>query len=141
MPVKLLMGNEALGLGAMHAGVNFVSGYPGTPSTEVLETIAKHNDGSIHVEWSTNEKAALEAAAGAAYAGARALVTMKQVGLNVASDPLMTLSYIGVEGGLVIVVTDDPGPISVRPSRTHAILRSSPRCRFSTRRAPARRTA
>lgn len=99
MPVKLLMGNEALGLGAMHAGVNFVSGYPGTPSTEVLETIAKHNDDSIHVEWSTNEKAALEAAAGAAYAGARALVTMKQVGLNVASDPLMTLSYIGVEGG------------------------------------------
>lgn len=112
MPVKLLMGNEALGLGAIHAGVNFVSGYPGTPSTEVLETIAKHNDGSIHVEWSTNEKAALEVAAGAAYAGARALVTMKQVGLNVASDPLMTLSYIGVEGGLVIVVADDPGPIS-----------------------------
>lgn len=112
MPVKLLMGNEAIGLGAIHAGVNFVSGYPGTPSTEVLETIAKNNDGSIHVEWSTNEKAALEAAAGAAYAGARALVTMKQVGLNVASDPLMTLSYIGVEGGLVIVVADDPGPIS-----------------------------
>ena len=112
MPVKLLMGNEALGLGAIHAGVNFVSGYPGTPSTEVLETVAKRNDGSIHVEWSTNEKAAIEAAAGAAYAGARALVTMKQVGLNVASDPLMTLSYIGVEGGLVIVVADDPGPIS-----------------------------
>ncbi len=112
MPVKLLMGNEAIGLGAIHAGVNFVSGYPGTPSTEVLETVAKNNDGSIHVEWSTNEKAALEAAAGAAYSGARALVTMKQVGLNVASDPLMTLSYIGVEGGLVIVVADDPGPIS-----------------------------
>lgn len=112
MPVKLLMGNEAIGLGAIHAGVNFVSGYPGTPSTEVLETVAKNNDGSIHVEWSTNEKAALEAAAGAAYAGARAMVTMKQVGLNVASDPLMTLSYIGVEGGLVIIVADDPGPIS-----------------------------
>ncbi len=112
MPVKLLMGNEAIGLGAIHAGVNFVSGYPGTPSTEILETVAKNNDGNIHVEWSTNEKAALEAAAGAAYAGARAMVTMKQVGLNVASDPLMTLSYIGVEGGLVIVVADDPGPIS-----------------------------
>ncbi len=112
MPVKLLMGNEALGLGAIHAGVNFVSGYPGTPSTEVLETVAKNNDGSIHVEWSTNEKAALEAAAGASYAGARSLVTMKQVGLNVASDPLMTLAYIGVEGGLVLVVADDPGPIS-----------------------------
>lgn len=112
MPVKLLMGNEAIGLGALHAGVNFVSGYPGTPSTEVLETVARENDGSVHVEWSTNEKAALEAAAGAAYSGARALVTMKQVGLNVASDPLMTLSYLGVEGGLVIVVADDPGPIS-----------------------------
>ncbi|MGI6032300.1 MAG: indolepyruvate ferredoxin oxidoreductase subunit alpha [Coriobacteriales bacterium] len=112
MPVKLLMGNEALGLGALHAGVNFVAGYPGTPSTEVLETVAKNNDGSVHVEWSTNEKAALEAAAGAAYSGARALVTMKQVGMNVASDPLMTLSYLGVEGGLVIVVADDPGPIS-----------------------------
>ena len=112
MPLKLLMGNEAIGLGAMRAGVNFVSGYPGTPSTEVLETVAKNNDGSIHVEWSTNEKAALEAAIGASYAGARALVTMKQVGLNVAADPLMTCSYLGVKGGLVLVVADDPGPIS-----------------------------
>ena len=112
MPVKLLMGNEAIGLGAMHAGVNFVSGYPGTPSTEVLETVAKNNDGTIHVEWSTNEKAALEAAIGASYAGARALVTMKQVGLNVAADPLMTCSYLGIKGGLVLVVADDPGPIS-----------------------------
>ena len=112
MPVKLLMGNEAIGLGAIHAGVRFVSGYPGTPSTEVLETVAKNNPGDIHVEWSTNEKAALEAAIGAAYSGARALVTMKQVGLNVAADPLMTLSYMGVKGGLVLVVADDPGPIS-----------------------------
>ncbi len=112
MTVYLLMGNEALGLGALHAGVNFASGYPGTPSTEVLETVAKHNDGYVHVEWSTNEKAALEAAAGASMAGARALCTMKQVGLNVASDPLMTLSYLGCKGGLVLVVADDPGPIS-----------------------------
>ena len=112
MPVKLLMGNEAIGLGAVHAGVRFVSGYPGTPSTEVLETVAKNNPGTIHVEWSTNEKAALEAAIGAAYSGARAMVTMKQVGLNVAADPLMTLSYMGVKGGLVLVVADDPGPIS-----------------------------
>ncbi len=112
MTVYLLMGNEALGLGALHAGVNFAAGYPGTPSTEVLETVAAHNDGSVHVEWSTNEKAALEAAAGASMAGARALVTMKQVGLNVASDPLMTLSYLGCKGGLVLVVADDPGPIS-----------------------------
>jgi indolepyruvate ferredoxin oxidoreductase alpha subunit len=109
---QFLMGNEAIGLAAIHAGVNLVAGYPGTPSTEVLETVAKHNDGSIYVEWSVNEKAALEVAAGASYAGARTLVTMKQVGLNVASDPLMSLAYIGVKGGMVILVADDPGPIS-----------------------------
>lgn len=109
---KLVMGNEAIGLGAVRAGVRMVTGYPGTPSTEILETIAKQNDGSIHVEWSTNEKAAMEVGAGAAYAGARTLVTMKQVGLNVASDPLMSLAYVGVKGGMVIVSADDPGPIS-----------------------------
>lgn len=107
-----LMGNEVIGLAAINAGVNLVCGYPGTPSTEILETIAKHNDGSIYVEWSVNEKAALEVAAGASYAGARTLVTMKQVGLNVASDPLMSLAYVGVKGGMVIVSADDPGPIS-----------------------------
>ena len=112
MKTEFLMGNEAIALGAMHAGVSFVSGYPGTPSTEILETVAKRNPGDIYVEWSVNEKAALEAAAGAAYAGARTLVTMKQVGLNVASDPLMSLAYVGVKGGMVIVSADDPGPIS-----------------------------
>jgi len=112
MTKKLLMGNEAIALGAMRAGVSVVTGYPGTPSTEVLEIVAKRNDGSIYVEWSVNEKAALEVAAGAAFAGARVMVTMKQVGLNVASDPLMSLNYIGVKGGMVIVVADDPGPIS-----------------------------
>lgn len=106
------MGNEAIAMGAIRAGVNLVSGYPGTPSTEILETVAKHNDGTIYVEWSVNEKAALEVAAGASYAGARTLVTMKQVGLNVASDPLMSLAYVGVKGGMVIVSADDPGPIS-----------------------------
>ena len=109
---KFLMGNEAIALGALDAGVGFVSGYPGTPSTEVLETVAKYNDGSVYVEWSVNEKSAMEAAAGAAYAGARTMVTMKQVGLNVASDPLMCVNYVGVKGGLVILVADDPGPIS-----------------------------
>ena len=113
MHKQLLMGNEAIALGAIHAGVGLVSGYPGTPSTEILETVAKYNkDGKIHVQWSVNEKAALEVAAGGAYAGARTLVTMKQVGLNVASDPLMSLAYIGVKGGMVIVSADDPGPIS-----------------------------
>ena len=112
MHTEFLMGNAAIAMGAIAAGLNVVSGYPGTPSTEVLETTARHNDGSIYVEWSTNEKAAMELAAGAAYCGARTMVTMKQVGLNVASDPLMSLAYIGVEGGMVILVADDPGPIS-----------------------------
>jgi len=112
MQKKLLLGNEAIALGAIRAGVRVVSGYPGTPSTEILETVARHNDGSIYVEWSVNEKVALEVGAGAAVSGARALVTMKQVGLNVASDPLMSLNYIGVKGGMVIAVADDPGPIS-----------------------------
>ena len=109
---EFLMGNEAIALGAIHAGVNLVAGYPGTPSTEILETVAKRNNGDIYVEWSVNEKAALEVAAGASYAGARTLVTMKQVGLNVASDPLMSLAYVGIKGGMVIVSADDPGPIS-----------------------------
>ncbi len=113
MAKRLLMGNEAIGLAAVRAGVNLVCGYPGTPSTEILETVAANNqDKRIHVQWSVNEKAALEVAAGGAYAGARTLVTMKQVGLNVASDPLMSLAYVGVKGGMVIVAADDPGPIS-----------------------------
>ena len=112
MHKEFLMGNEAIALGALAAGVNLVAGYPGTPSTEVLETIAKRNPGNVYVEWSINEKAGMEVAAGAAYTGARALVTMKQVGLNVASDPLMSLEYIGVKGGMVVLVADDPGPIS-----------------------------
>lgn len=109
---EFLMGNEAIALGAIASGVNLVSGYPGTPSTEVLETVAKHRGKNQYVEWSVNEKAAMEVAAGAAYCGARTLVTMKQVGLNVAADPLMSLEYIGVKGGMVILVADDPGPIS-----------------------------
>lgn len=112
MTKQLIMGNEAIGLGAICAGVQVVTGYPGTPSTEVLESVAKYNPGDIYVEWSVNEKTALEVAAGAAYAGARVMVTMKQVGLNVASDPLMSLAYVGVKGGMVILVADDPGPIS-----------------------------
>ncbi|XCP83534.1 indolepyruvate ferredoxin oxidoreductase subunit alpha [Roseburia hominis] len=109
---EFLMGNEAIALGAIAAGVNLITGYPGTPSTEVLETVAKNRQENQYVEWSVNEKAAMEVAAGAAYCGARVMVTMKQVGLNVASDPLMSLEYIGVKGGMVILVADDPGPIS-----------------------------
>ena len=112
MAQELLMGNQAIALGAIKAGVGVVSGYPGTPSTEILETIAKRNPGNIYVEWSVNEKVAMEVAAGAAYTGTRSIVTMKQVGLNVASDPLMSLAYVGVKGGMVVIVADDPGPIS-----------------------------
>ncbi len=112
MSTQYVMGNGAIALGALAAGVNVASGYPGTPSSEIIETIAKYRHEGLYVEWSVNEKAALEVAAGAAYAGARSLVTMKQVGLNVASDPLMSLAYVGVKGGMVIVVADDPGPIS-----------------------------
>ena len=112
MHKEFLMGNQAIALGALAAGVQVVAGYPGTPSTEVLETVAKRRHDGVYVEWSINEKAAMEVAAGAAYAGARAMMTCKQVGLNVASDPLMSLEYIGVKGGLVVLVADDPGPIS-----------------------------
>ncbi len=129
MHKEFLMGNEAIAIGALAAGVNFVAGYPGTPSTEVLECVAKRNPGNVYVEWSVNEKAAMEAAAGAAYSGARTLVTMKQVGLNVACDPLMSLEYIGVKGGMVIMVADDPGPISSQTeqdTRTFAMFSKVP---------------
>ena len=112
MHTEFLMGNAAIARGAIAAGVNLVAGYPGTPSTEALETVAKYRTKDTYVEWSVNEKSAMEVAAGAAYSGARVLVTMKQVGLNVASDPLMSLEYVGVKGGMVILVADDPGPIS-----------------------------
>ena len=112
MGKELLMGNEAIALGAVKAGVNVACGYPGTPSTEILEALARIRPDDLYVEWSINEKAALEVAAGASFAGARSLVTMKQVGLNVATDPLMSLAYVGIKGGMVIVSADDPGPIS-----------------------------
>ena len=104
----MLSGNEAIARGAYEAGVSVAAAYPGTPSTEVLESLSQYK-AEVYCEWAPNEKVALEIAAGASFAGARSLVAMKHVGLNVAADPLMTLSYIGVEGGLVIVVADDPG--------------------------------
>ncbi len=104
---KLLSGNEAIARGAYEAGVTFASAYPGTPSTEILETVAKEYP-EIYAEWSPNEKVALEVAMGAAFTGARAMVSMKHVGVNVAADPLMTLSYTGICGGLVLITADDP---------------------------------
>ncbi|MDR2115455.1 MAG: indolepyruvate ferredoxin oxidoreductase subunit alpha [Planctomycetaceae bacterium] len=105
----LLSGNEAIARGAYEAGVTLAAGYPGTPSTEILENIAAKYKETIYAEWSPNEKVAFEVAAGASLAGARVITTMKHVGLNVAADPLMTLSYLGVVGGFVAVVADDPG--------------------------------
>ncbi len=104
---RLLTGNEAIALGAWEYGVRFASAYPGTPSTEILENIAQYSE--IEAQWSVNEKVAFEVAAGASIAGARTLVAMKHVGLNVAADPLLTMSYIGANGGLVIITADDPG--------------------------------
>ncbi len=104
---KLLSGNEAIARGAWEAGVHYATGYPGTPSTEILETIFGLPD--IEADWSTNEKVALDVALGVSLAGRRALVTMKHVGLNVASDTFMVIPYSGCNGGLVIVSADDPG--------------------------------
>lgn len=103
---KLMLGNEAIARGAYEAGVRVVTAYPGTPSTEISEAIAQYSE--VSAQWSPNEKVALEVAIGASVAGARAMAVMKHVGLNVAADPLLTLSYTGVNGGLVIVVADDP---------------------------------
>ncbi|MDR3110090.1 MAG: indolepyruvate ferredoxin oxidoreductase subunit alpha [Planctomycetaceae bacterium] len=109
MTKQLLSGNEAFARGAWEAGVAFAAGYPGTPSTEILENVAAHYKDDIYCEWSPNEKVAFEAAAGASFTGVRTLTTMKHVGLNVAADPLMTLAYIGAVGGFVAIVADDPG--------------------------------
>ncbi|MDB4285299.1 indolepyruvate ferredoxin oxidoreductase subunit alpha [bacterium] len=108
---KILSGNEAIARGAWEAAADLATGYPGTPSTEILETVARSAEG-IQCQWSVNEKVALEVAAGASWAGGRVMVTMKHVGLNVAADPLFTLAYTGVRGGLVIVNADDPQQFS-----------------------------
>lgn len=105
---KLMTGNEAIARGAYEAGIRYASAYPGTPSTEILENVALYKE-DIIAEWATNEKVALEAAIGASMAGARAMASMKHVGVNVASDPMFTAAYTGVYGGLVIVSADEPG--------------------------------
>lgn len=104
---KLLLGNAAIAEGAYEAGVKVVSSYPGTPSTEITESIVKYED--VYCEWAPNEKVAAETAIGASIAGARAMTCCKHVGLNVMADPVFTVSYTGVNGGLVICVADDPG--------------------------------
>jgi len=127
MNKKLMLGNEAIARGLYEAGVKFVSSYPGTPSTEITEFAVKYDE--IYCEWAPNEKVALEAAFGASLRGARSACAMKHVGLNVAADPLFTLSYTGVNGGLVIFVADDPAMHSSQneqDSRHYAIAAKVP---------------
>lgn len=107
MDKKIMLGNEAIARGAYEAGVKVSAAYPGTPSTEISENIVKYDE--IYAEWSPNEKVAMEVAIGASISGVRAMASMKHVGVNVASDPLYTVSYSGVNGGLVLVAADDPG--------------------------------
>ena len=115
MPQKLLMGNEAIGRALVEAGCNLIASYPGTPSSEILAAVAANLDEApspLHIEWSVNEKIAYETALAAAYTGKRSAAIMKQVGLNVAADPFARSTYLGVKGGFVVVVADDPGPHS-----------------------------
>ncbi len=111
--MMLLLGNEAIARGALEAGVSFATCYPGTPSSEIPENFFKiSQETDLYFEYSTNEKVAMEVAAGAAVSGVRTIVTMKHVGLNVAADPLMTLAYVGINGGMVIINADDPSLFS-----------------------------
>jgi len=123
----MLSGNEAVALGAWEAGVAVGCGYPGTPSTEILEALATQPE--VYTEWSVNEKVALEVGVGASLAGGRTLVTMKHVGVNVAADPLFTASYLGVRGGLVVITADDPSMHSSQneqDNRNYAIAAKVP---------------
>ena len=121
---KIMLGNEAIARGAYEAGVKVSSAYPGTPSTEISENIVKYKE--IYSEWAPNEKVATEVAIGASMSGVRSLVSMKHVGVNVASDPLYTVAYIGVNGGLVMVAADDPGMYSSQNEQdTRAVARAA----------------
>lgn len=124
---SLMLGNEAVARGLFEAGCSFVSSYPGTPSTEITETAAKYKE--IYAEWAPNEKVAMESAFGASLAGKRSFCGMKHVGLNVAADPLFTISYTGVNAGMIIAVADDPGMHSSQneqDSRHYAIAAKLP---------------
>ena len=127
MAKKLMLGNEAVARGLYEAGVSVVSAYPGTPSTEITEFAATYEE--IYAEWAPNEKVAMETAYGASLAGRRSACGMKHVGLNVAADPLFTLSYTGVNAGMLICVADDPSMHSSQneqDSRHYAIAAKLP---------------
>ncbi|AKB50190.1 Indolepyruvate oxidoreductase subunit IorA [Methanosarcina barkeri str. Wiesmoor] len=105
---EYMLGNVAIARGLLEGGVQVIAGYPGTPSSEIIDTLAARKDRDYYVEWSVNEKVAMEVAVGAAWTGVRSVVTMKHVGLNVAADPFMTLAYAGTKGGLIVIAADDP---------------------------------
>ncbi|MCQ1535477.1 indolepyruvate ferredoxin oxidoreductase subunit alpha [Methanosarcina sp. KYL-1] len=105
---EYMLGNVAIARGLLEGGLQVAAGYPGTPSSEIIDTLAARKDRDYYIEWSVNEKVAMEVAVGAAWAGVRSVVTMKHVGLNVAADPFMTLAYAGTKGGLIAIVADDP---------------------------------
>ena len=118
----LLLGNEAIVRGALEAGLGFATTYPGTPSSEIGDNLFRiAGESDLYFEYSTNEKVALETAAGAAVSGVRTLCSMKHVGLNVAADPLMTLAYVGIRGGMVIITADDPSMFSSQNEQDNRI--------------------
>ena len=130
----LMSGNEATARGVYEAGIKICSAYPGTPSTEITEAAVKYPE--IYCEWAPNEKVATETACGASIGGARSFCAMKHVGLNVAADPFYTMSYIGVNGGMVLGVADDRVCIPLRTSRTAAAMPLAPRFPCWSRRIP-----
>ena len=126
-----VLGNEAIAIGIVEQGCRVVTAYPGTPSSEILAGVIKHKkrlEREVYTEWSINEKVAFEIALAASWTGLRAAVAMKQVGLNVASDPLFSAAYTGVRGGFVIIPADDPGPHSSQTEQD-TCLRSIYSCR------------
>lgn len=135
---SLLSGNEAVARAVWDAGVRVAAAYPGTPSTEILESIAAYPD--IYAEWSVNEKVSLEVAIGASMAGSRAFCAMKHVGMNVASDALMTLTLTGVVGGLLVAIADDVGMSSSQNEQDSRCWGASPTCRCWSRRTPRKPT-
>jgi len=135
------MGNEAIGRGIVEAGVSLAASYPGTPASEILAAVvgfARETGAELYAEWSVNEKVAFEVALANSMSGRRSAVSMKQVGLNVASDPFMRAAYLGVTGGLVVIVADDPGPHSSQTEQDSRFSPCSPRCRCWTPPAPGR---
>ena len=122
---KLMLGNEAIAQGLMENGCTIATSYPGTPASEILSSFAslqKEGPDSIHIQWAVNEKIAFEIAYTGSMTGLRTAVSMKQVGLNVASDPLMSAAYLGVQGGFVVVSADDPGPHSSQTEQDSRLM-------------------